>query len=89
MYRKANETKLKKYWFCLFGRELYCYRKKDDDNQKTMQSMTGVHIKECPMELHDNRLPLYPIKLIFPPSKSKTYYLLTEQEQAGWVSAIK
>ena len=27
MFRKAPEGKLKRYWFCLLGKELYCYRK--------------------------------------------------------------
>jgi len=29
MIRKATETKLKKYWYCLLGKELYVYKKKD------------------------------------------------------------
>jgi serine/threonine protein kinase len=26
MIRKATETKLKKYWYCLLGKELYVYK---------------------------------------------------------------
>jgi len=26
--RKATETKLKKYWYCLLGKELYVYKNK-------------------------------------------------------------
>jgi hypothetical protein len=28
MIRKATETKLKKYWYCLLGKELYVYKNK-------------------------------------------------------------
>jgi hypothetical protein len=27
MLRKTPEGKFKKYWFCLLGKEMYCYRK--------------------------------------------------------------
>jgi hypothetical protein len=30
MIRKANETKLKKYWYCLLGKELYVYKNKKE-----------------------------------------------------------
>jgi len=26
MIRKATETKLKKYWYCILGKELYVYK---------------------------------------------------------------
>ena len=28
MIRKAGENKLKKYWYCLLGKELYVYKNK-------------------------------------------------------------
>lgn len=30
MVRKATETKLKRYWYCLLGKELYVYKHKDE-----------------------------------------------------------
>ena len=66
MLRKAPEGKLKRYWFCLLGKELYCYRKKDDEKHKGMHSLVGVHIKNEPSESLDNKATLYPFKLIFP-----------------------
>lgn len=46
MIRKANETKLKRYWYCLLGKELYVYKKKNDEKHKSMHSLIGVFIKD-------------------------------------------
>ena len=29
--RKAAETKLKRYWYCLLGKELYVYKNKKEE----------------------------------------------------------
>jgi hypothetical protein len=46
MIRKANETKLKRYWYCLLGKELYVYKNKNDEKHKSMHSLIGVFIKD-------------------------------------------
>ena len=46
MIRKATETKLKKYWYCLLGKELYVYKKKEEEKHKGMHNLIGVFIKE-------------------------------------------
>jgi hypothetical protein len=54
--RKAAEGKLKRYWYCLLGKELYCnysslpnliigYKKKEDERHKDMHSLVGVFVK--------------------------------------------
>jgi hypothetical protein len=50
MIRKATETKLKRYWYCLLGKELYVYKNKKEDKHKSMHSLVGVFIKEEPEE---------------------------------------
>ncbi len=55
LFRKAAEGKLKRYWYCLLGKEFYCnlshliknvgYKKKDDERHKDMHSLVGVFIK--------------------------------------------
>ena len=45
MMRKTPEGKFKRYWFCLLSKELYCYRKKEDEKHKGMHSLVGVYIK--------------------------------------------
>jgi hypothetical protein len=46
--RKAPGGRFKRYWFCLLGKELYCYKKKDDEKHKGMHSLVGAYIKEDP-----------------------------------------
>jgi hypothetical protein len=79
--RKATETKLKKYWYCLLGKELYVYRSKNEGKHKGMHNLIGVFIKDEPSEKIDGNTTLYPFKLIFPPNKSRTYYLKTLDEK--------
>ena len=80
MIRKATETKLKKYWYCLLGKELYVYKNKQESKHKGMHNLIGVFVKEEPEEHLDAHTILYPIKLIFPPNKVRTYYLLTKED---------
>ena len=51
MLRKTPEGKFKRYWFCLLSKELYCYRKKDDETHKNMHNLVGVFIKAEPLEV--------------------------------------
>lgn len=74
MLRKATETKLKKYWYSLLGKELYVYKSKQEKKHKGMHNLIGVFIKDEPEEKFENTT-LYPFKLVFPPNKSRTYYL--------------
>ena len=46
MIRKATETKLKRYWYCLLGKELYVYKNKREEKHKSMHSLVGVFIKD-------------------------------------------
>ena len=89
MIRKATETKLKRYWYCLLGKELYVYKNKKEDKHKSMHSLVGVFIKDEPEEQLDSTTILYPFKLVFPPNKARAYYLLNKDEKDKWVEAIK
>ena len=46
MIRKATETKLKKYWYCLLGKELYVYKNRREERHKSMHSLVSVFIKD-------------------------------------------
>lgn len=89
MFRKAPEGKLKRYWFCLLGKELYCYRKQDEDKHKGMHSLVGVYVLEEEEEKLENGVLLYPYKLIFPNNKARTYYLLNDAERKSWIKVIR
>jgi len=89
MIRKATETKLKRYWYALLGKELYVYKGKKDEKHKSMHNLVGVFIKDEPEEQLDATTVLHPFKLIFPGNKSREYYLLTKEEKNKWIDAIK
>lgn len=89
MFRKAPEGKLKRYWFCLLGKELYCYRKQQEEKHKGMHSLVGVYVLEEEQEKLENGVALFPFKLIFPNNKARTYYLLNEAERNEWIKVIK
>ena len=89
MIRKATETRLKRYWYCLLGKELYVYKNKKEEKHKSMHSLVGVFIKDETEEQLDSTTVLYPFKLIFPPNKARSYYLTSKEEKEKWLTAIK
>jgi len=89
MIRKATETKLKKYWYCLLGKELYVYKNKNEEKHKGMHNLVGVFIKDEPEEHLDSATVLYPFSLIFPGNKPRIYYLLSKDDKEKWTEAIK
>jgi serine/threonine protein kinase len=89
LYRKANEGKLKRYWYCLLGKELYCYKKKDDEKHKDMHSLIGVFVKSEKEETLDASTIIFPFKIIFPMSKVRVYYCKNRDERSKWLSQIK
>ena len=89
MIRKATETKLKKYWYCLLGKELYVYKNKQEEKHKGMHNLVGVFIKDEPEEHLDSTTVLYPFSLIFPGNKPRMYYLLDKEAKEKWIEAIK
>lgn len=89
MVRKATETKLKKYWYCLLGKELYVYKKKDDEKHRGMHNLNGVFIKDDMEEFLDSTTVLYPFTLIFPGNNPRTYYLLKKEDKEKWMAVIK
>ncbi len=66
MIRKTPEGKLKRYWYCLLGKELYVYKHQSDNKHKGMHTLLGTFIREEPIEHLDEETKLYPFKLYFP-----------------------
>lgn len=62
MMRRANETKLKSYWYVLLGKELYVFRKENDQNHKGMNSLVGVFLVPLPTEQYEGKT-LFPFRL--------------------------
>ena len=93
MYRKTKDkSRIKKYWYKIFGTEIYSYKNEESKTHKTMHSMGGVYISETPTEkmtdTNGKTITLYPIKLVFP-HKYRMYYFLEKQEKNEWVHALR
>lgn len=89
LLRKVKKkNKLKKEWFSLLGGELYYYRNKKDSQHKNLYVLVGVYIIKEEEELFQNELKLFPFSLVFP-HKSRTFYLIKEEERDDWVRILK
>lgn len=89
MIRKATEVKLKKYWYCLLGKELYVYKNQKEEKHKGMHNLVGVFIQDEEEEVLDSSTKLYPFSLIFPGNTTRTYYLQKKEDKDKWVSTLK
>eukprot|EP00831_Metopus_contortus_P084918 TRINITY_DN9752_c0_g1_i1.p1 TRINITY_DN9752_c0_g1~~TRINITY_DN9752_c0_g1_i1.p1 ORF type:complete len:493 (+),score=73.14 TRINITY_DN9752_c0_g1_i1:162-1640(+) len=65
LYLKTKSTKLKRYWFTMLNKELYCFKNKEDPQYKRMHSLTGTFIKDELEDLFDKKTVLYPFSLFF------------------------
>ncbi len=98
LYLKTKSTKLKRYWYILLNKELYCtervkhacvgYKNKEDTQHKEMQSLVGTFIKDELEDIFDKKTVLYPFSLYFMHNK-KTFYALKKDEKAAWMKALK
>ena len=67
MIRKATETKLKKYWYCLLGKELYVYKNRQEDKHKGMHQRSILMIRPSCILSHLCSLPQSLEPTIFSP----------------------
>eukprot|EP01022_Parablepharisma_sp_SALTPOND_P006660 TRINITY_DN126_c1_g1_i1.p1 TRINITY_DN126_c1_g1~~TRINITY_DN126_c1_g1_i1.p1 ORF type:complete len:708 (+),score=74.27 TRINITY_DN126_c1_g1_i1:471-2594(+) len=87
-YLLRKKKGIKKFWFCIDKKELYCYESKEASMHKSMHNLTGCFVKEEePEKLDDSTL--YPFLLVFSQIKSKRYYAATREEYKMWVSSIR
>ena len=89
------DGKLKRYWYSLLGKELYCYKKKDDERHKDMHSLIGVFVKSEKEEALDGTntatatAMIYPFKIIFPVNKIRVFYCRNRDERSKWLQYLK
>lgn len=86
LYRKKKT--MKKMWFCIDKKELFCYNAKEDSMHRSMHGLTGALVKEEDQEKIDD-LILYPFSLVFSQNNTKRYYATTKEEQVQWINSIK
>lgn len=89
LFRKTPEGKLKRYWYCLLGKELYCYKKKDDERHKDMHSLVGVFVRSDKEEQLDANTTIFPFSIVFPMNKVRVYYCRNRDERSKWLSSVK
>ena len=53
-----------------------------------MHCLVGTFIKELPEEILDE-VPIYPVKIVLPPNKSRVLYFKTPKEQKEWSTILK
>lgn len=92
---KVVEDKLKKLWFVLYDKYLYCkkyfnyidYKHKTDTTHKGMHSLTDAYIKEHG-KVNILKNTLYRFEIYFN-QKVKEYYCINEEDYIMWIKMLK
>jgi hypothetical protein len=72
---KTKTDRFKEHWATVIGKELLCFRRKNDNKHRVMHNLAGTFISESQAEVDpDTNLLLYPVKIILPPNKSRIIY---------------
>lgn len=87
LYNKSK-TKMKRYWYQLLNKELFCFKNKDDTTHKRMYSLTSTFIKEELEDIFDKKTVLYPFSLYFLHNK-KTFYAFKKEDKIAWIKYLK
>jgi len=73
------------------GQDLYCYKQQSDQKKHTLMhnlANSYVHISEEEIEVSGGRgeenIKYWPLKIILPPSKSRTICFETKEEMQMW-----
>lgn len=80
-------TKLKRKWYKLIGKEIYCYNSKDDINHVEMHNLTGVFIQRDKDEVIEG-VTMFSFCIYI--SKKKFMYLSnSEDELLDWIDKLE
>ncbi len=74
MCRLNSNNNLRRYWFSLWGNQLFCYRSKEDSTHKGMHSLNQIKVQLEKEETINGDI-VWPVKLYFPANKARIYYL--------------
>lgn len=90
LYRRTKKgNKLKKFWYVLERRVIYCYTLKTDKTYKKMRNMSGYFIKEEPTERFEDRTLAYCFTLVHGNAKKRKYMCTSKEEYEKWCEVIK
>lgn len=96
LYKITTSKKLKKLWFKLFGKDLYCnfsrfyfldFKNKEETKHKGMHNLSGVFLQEENQHEIDG-VKFYSFSVVYP-KKSRFYYVNNEEDYLQWVKNIR
>jgi len=81
-----NNTKLKKYWLVLIGKDIFYYNNEEKTKLEGMHNLSSCFIKENKESIVLGQ-KVFSFSIAFQP-KSRTYYLLDKDSFKKWVSIL-
>ena len=84
---KYNNGKMIKIWFKLFYKDLFYYKKKEDNRHRGMHNLSGLFFKEEQIKMYENK-PYYCFSILFP-SKNRTYFCDNKSDYENWVKYLQ
>ena len=85
-----NGLKVSQIWFKLFFKDLFYYKKKEDQKHYGMHNLSGLFFLECKdseIKFIGNK-KYYPFEIVFPTRKHK-YYCDNEKDLQNWTKYLK
>jgi hypothetical protein len=74
-FLKTTKDRFKSYWIIIMGKELYCYRNKNDAIHRVMHCLIGTFTQRLESEKDpESKEFLHPLKIKLPNNKSRTLY---------------
>jgi hypothetical protein len=74
-YLKTRSDHFKEHWAMISGQDLLCFRQRYDTESRVMHCLTGTYVQTQSPEIDpDTQLPLYPVRIVIPPNKSRILY---------------
>ena len=84
---KFNNGKMVKVWFKLFYKDLFYYKKKEDNHHWGMHNLSDLFFKEETTKKLNDKI-YYSFSIIFP-SKKRTYYCDNKTEFMKWEQHLR
>jgi hypothetical protein len=87
VYKITEINKLKKYWLCLIGKDIYYYKNERKEELQGMHNLSGCFVNENPDRLIGG--DTYSSFSIVFSSKTRNYFLDNSKETKKWVDILK
>ena len=87
IFLMTKAERFNQHWLVLMGNEIYFFRAKDDPTHLFMHSLAGTFVKEQP-QLPPEQSSLWPIKIIFQPTKSRILYFTSQNDRNKWLAKL-